>query len=91
MSAAIDTLSTAHNLEAAGFERVQAEAIASAIGRAGDHAATKADLEPLATKAKLVPLATKAELSEVETRLTTRFYGAAMAIAGVVIASAKLL
>ena len=82
MSAAIDTLSTAHNLEAAGFERVQAEAVASAIGRAGDHAATKADLEPLATKA---------ELSEVETRLTTRFYGAAVAIAGVVIANAKLL
>ena len=114
MSAAIDTLSTAHDLEAAGFERVQAEAIASAIGRSGERAATKADLAPLTTKTevealatkeelsvvkakveslatKVESLATKAELSELETRLTTRFYGATIAIGGIVIASAKLL
>ena len=78
----MDTLSTARHLEAAGCERAQAEAIASAIGRSHERAATKSDLEPLATKAQLAalatksdlePLATKAELSDLETRLTHRF------------------
>ena len=72
----MDTLSTARDLEAAGFERVKAEAITAAIWRFHERAATKADLEPLATKADLAelekcmatredlePLATKAELA----------------------------
>ena len=46
---AFDTLTTARDLEAAGLERRQAEAVASAIGNAGGHVATKADLEHLAT------------------------------------------
>ena len=50
---AFDTLSTARGLEAAGLGRRQAEAVASAIGNAGGHAATKADLEHLATRADL--------------------------------------
>ena len=50
---AFDTLTTARDLEAAGLERRQAEAVASAIGNAGGHAATKADLEHLATRAGL--------------------------------------
>ena len=53
MSPALDTLNTARDLEAAGFEREKAEAIASAMGRSHERAATKADLEPLATKAEL--------------------------------------
>ena len=69
MSAAIDTLSTAHDLEAAGFERVQAEAIASAIGRSGERAATKADLAPLTTKTEVEALATKEELSVVKAKV----------------------
>ena len=104
----MDTLSTARNLEAAGFERLKAEAIAAAIWRYHERAATKADLEPLATKAELSDLekrmaskadlaemekriASKAELSDLETRLTNRFYGVGIALAGVVIASVKLL
>ena len=70
--------------------RAHAEAIASAIGSTRERVATRADLEPLATKAELEPLATKAELAALETRLTNRFYGIAVALAGVVIASANL-
>ena len=114
---AFDTLSTARDLEAAGFERTQAEAIALALGRTREDAATKADLAPLATKADLAPLATKAdlaplatkaeleplatkvelaplatkvELAALETRMTNRFYGIAIALAGVVVATANL-
>ena len=87
---AFDTLTTARRLETAGVERTHAEAIASAIGSTQERVATRADLEPLATKAELEPLATKAELAALETRLTNRFYGSAVALAGVVIASANL-
>ena len=79
---AFDTLSTARDLEAAGIERTQAEAIALALGRTRGDSATAADLAPLATKA---------ELAALETRLTNRFYGVAIALAGVVVASATLL
>ena len=50
-----DTLTIAHELQEAGIEQQQAEAIAKAIGQGQDHdyLATKADLEPLATKAEL--------------------------------------
>ena len=44
---AFDTLATARDLEAAGLERRQAEAVASAIGNVGDRATTKADLAAL--------------------------------------------
>ena len=45
----LDTLRTARDLEDAGFERRQAEAIASAIGQADEQAATKADIAALKT------------------------------------------
>ena len=63
-ASAFDTLTTARDLEAAGFERRQAEAVASAIGNAGDRSATKADLGQLATKAELGTV--KAELGTVK-------------------------
>ena len=66
-ASAFDTLTTARDLEAAGFERRQAEAVASAIGNAGDRSATKADLGQLATKTDLA--AVKAELGTVKTDL----------------------
>ena len=78
---AFDTLSTARDLEAAGLERAQAQAIALALGRTREDAATRTDLAPLATKA---------ELAALETRLTNRFYGVAIALAGVIVASATL-
>jgi len=63
-ASAFDTLTTARDLEAAGFERRQAEAVASAIGNAGDRSATKADLGQLATKAELGTV--RAELGTVK-------------------------
>ena len=44
-----DTFSAARSLEAAGVERPQAEAIASAIGHSGEYA-TKADLAALESR-----------------------------------------
>ena len=44
-----DTFSAARALEAAGVERTQAEAIASAIGQNGEHA-TKADIAMLESR-----------------------------------------
>ncbi len=52
MAASFDTLSTTHDLEAAGFDRQKAEAVAAALGKANfpgrDHLATKADLYKVA-------------------------------------------
>lgn len=48
-SPAFDTLSAARALEAAGVERTQAEAIASAIGHTEEHA-TKADIAMLESR-----------------------------------------
>ena len=60
---AFDTLSAARELEAAGIERRQAEAIAGTVRQA-----TIADREALATKADLVSLATKADLAGLVTK-----------------------
>ena len=60
-AAAFDTLTTARELEAAGIERRQAEAIAEGMREAAD-AAAGADRGDLATKADLAGFATKADL-----------------------------
>ena len=52
-----DTLAAARELEAAGIERVQAEAIVALHVRSGEQLATKRDLEPLATKAFVLQVA----------------------------------
>ena len=46
MAAAVDTLKTAKELQAAGMELSQAEAVARAVGAVGigEHLATKSDL-----------------------------------------------
>ena len=44
-TAACGTLATAHDLEATGFERRQAEAIAKAINHGDERAATKAGVD----------------------------------------------
>ena len=44
-AAAFDTLGAARDLEAAGFDRPQAEAVATAINHSGSQAATRADLD----------------------------------------------
>ena len=58
-AAAFDTLTTARELEAAGIERRQAEAIAEGMRRVAG-----ADRAELATKADLAHFATKADLAE---------------------------
>lgn len=65
-------LETAHDLEAAGFERRQAEAIAKAIDHGGDRAATKGDLDILATT--------------LEARMTAMLYRALWIQGGAIIA-----
>ncbi len=49
-TAAFDTLTAVQNLEASGFERRQAEAIATAINHGDERAATKADLDVLESR-----------------------------------------
>ncbi len=72
---AFDTLSAARELEAAGIERRQAEAIAGTVRQATiadrEALATKADLVGLATKADLAGLVTKADLAAVRSELAT--------------------
>ena len=46
-AAAFDTLSVARDLEAAGFDRPQAEAVATAINYSGAQAATRDDVDQL--------------------------------------------
>ena len=86
---AFDTLTTARDLEAAGLERRQAEAVASAIGNAGGHAATKADLEHLATGTDLERL--RADLYRalwIQAGAIAALAGIAFALAGVIAGAA---
>ena len=53
----LDTLAAAKELEAAGVDREQAEAIVALHVRSGEQLATKRDLEPLATKAFVLQVA----------------------------------
>ena len=78
-----DTLSTAQDLEAAGIERKQAEAIAKAINHGDERAATKADLA--ATKADL-----EAAIAALRADLYRALWMQGAAIVAVVLA-AKLL
>ena len=76
-AAAFDTLTAARDLEAAGIERRQAEAIAGTVRTAAaadrDALATKADLAELRadTKAEFAHLATKADLASVRAEIGT--------------------
>ena len=85
---AFDTLSAAHDLEAAGFERAKAEAVAHAVASAGaagrDDLATKADLEQLRT-------ATKVDLAELRTDLYKVALGIVVAMGAVMFGLLKLL
>ena len=86
-------LATARDLEAAGVERRQAEAIAERMRQAADVAAnaeradlaTKAGLEPLATKADLAHFATKADLYRALWIQAAALIGTQLAIAGFVV------
>ena len=88
---AFDALAAARNLEAAGLERAQAEAIAGTV-----RDATGADREQLATKADLAAAITTlradmgADLAAAISGLERRFVGYGLAIAGLLFAALKL-
>ena len=79
-TATFDTLTAARELEAAGIERRQAEAIAEGMRRAAG-----ADRDELATKADLAEV--RADLAALEARLTWRLVG----IAAAIVAAVKLI
>ena len=62
MTSALDTLQTAADLEAAGIPASHAKAIVSAIARADEQSATKADLGNVESKLEAKIDAAKAEL-----------------------------
>ena len=86
--AAFDTLETMRDLEAAGVERAQAEAIAGAVRKAA-----VADRDALATKADIAHLeaATKADRAALEARMHRALWMQAGAIVAAVVALVKLL
>ena len=63
-----DTFSAARALEAAGVDRSQAEAIASAIGHAGEYA-TKADVSKLASELASFRAEMETRLAGLEARM----------------------
>ena len=79
---AFDTLAAARDLETAGMDRAQAEAVASAI-RAGQG--------DLATRADLATVTTKADLAALEARMTWRIAGLVIAANTVLVAAMRFL
>ena len=84
----LDTLATAHTLEAAGIERQQAEAIATALCQATD-----ANREELVTKADLAALKAdlKAEFADLRAYMLKLAIGIVAANAGLTVALIQLL
>ena len=80
--ATFDTLAATRDLEAAGMERRQAEAVAEVTAQAAvtghGELATKADIEDFATKADLADL--KAAMARQEARIYLALVGVVFAI-----------
>lgn len=68
-AAAFDTLRATRDLEAAGFERRQAEAIATTINHSDEHTATKADIKALEADIKALEADIKALEARVDAKL----------------------
>ena len=84
--AAFDTLETTRDLEAAGVERAQAEAIAGAVRKAA-----AADRDALATKADVARIEDKLEAKADKADLYRALWMQAGAIVAAVVALVKLL
>lgn len=69
MSVLIDTLAAQRNLEAAGFDRAQADAIIGAFAHTGDQVATKADIQRLEVEIAGVKSGLKTEIDGVKTEI----------------------
>ena len=89
-AAAFDTLRAARDLEAAGFERRQAEAIATAINHSDEHTATKADIKALNADIKALEVRVDAKLEALEGRIYRALWMQGAALAALILA-AKLL
>ena len=90
MTAAFDTLRAARDLEAAGFERRQAEAIATAINHGDEHTATKADVKALEADIKALEVRVDAKLEALEGRIYRALWMQGAALAALILA-ARLL
>ena len=89
-AAAFDTLRAARDLEAAGFERRQAEAIATAINHSDEHTATKAGVKALEADIKALEARVDAKLEALEGRIYRALWMQGAALAALILA-AKLL
>ena len=84
MNVSFDTLTAARDLEAAGLERPQAEAIVKTMRESG-----RADFASLATKVDIAEINTA--IANLETRLLRWIVGTILTTAGVTVAIVRLL
>ena len=89
VSMTFDTHRVVKDLQEAGFDEAQAEAVVNALGNAIDRDVVKPeDLKDFATKDDIAKLYT--ELKALELRLTVRLTGVIIAAAGLTVAILKL-
>ena len=93
VSVTFDTHRVVKDLQDAGFDEAQAEAVVKALGETVDRDVVKPeDLKDFATKADIAELRAEmhTELKALELRLTVRLTGVMIATAGIAIAILKL-
>ena len=89
VSVPFDTHRIVKDLQDAGFDEAQAEAVVKALGDAVDRDAVKPeDLKDFATKQDIAELRT--EMKALELRITVRLTGVMIAMSGLIIAILKL-
>ena len=91
MNVSFDTLTAARDLEAAGLERPQAEAIVKTMRESG-----RADFANLATKVDIAEIRTeiadvRTAIANLETRLLRWIVGTILTTSGVTVAIVRLL
>ena len=90
-----DALSAVQDLEASGFERKQAEAIAKAISHGDERAATKADLDATIGAVRSEVASVRSEVASLRSELATVRWvvgiQSAVTLATFAIVAAKLL
>ena len=92
-SVIFDTHKVVKDLQDAGFEEAQAEAVVNALGSAIDRDVVKPeDLKEFATKADIAEFRAemRAEMKALELRMTVRLTGVMVALAGFTVAALKL-
>ena len=82
VSLTFDTHKVVKDLQDAGFDEAQAEAVVNALGSAIDRDVVRPDA--------LKDFATKADMKDLELRITVRLTGVMLATGGLIIAILKL-